>query len=884
MSSLPTGTVTFLFTDIEDSTTLAQAFPADLPKLLARHHALLRQAIEHHNGLVFQITGDAFAAAFPTAADALNPAIEAQRSLLQEPWHPAPVKVRIGLHTGAAQTRGLDTVSGGYEGYSTLARTNRVMAIAHGGQILLSNPTAELVRAELPPGVTLRDLGLHRLKGVPLPEHLWQPLASDLEEDFPPLQSLIAAPHNLPAQLTSFVGRQREIEKITQLIANNRLVTLTGAGGSGKTRLALQAANSLVDAFRDGVWWVGLVALNDPTLVAQAAAKALDVREVPNQPLSETLANAVKSKQLLFLLDNCEHLIDACAQLAESLLQSCPNLKILATSREGLDVAGESVYQVPTLSLPHTSRFTASQVLENEATRLFFERALAVRSDYTLNDQTAACVEQICRRLDGIPLAIELAAARVKVLSTEEIAARLDDRFELLTGGSRTALPRHQTLRATLDWSYDLLTHGERILFRRLSVFAGGFTVNAAKTICSGDGLESAQVLDLLSRLVDKSLVVIAERGIETRFRMLETIREYARETLQTAGKEDVLRDRHLQYFALLAEQAEPQIFGAEQAAWFDRLDQERDNLLAAIDWSLEGGSTLPGLILLSALYEFWFARGHLSEILARLKRALERPDAAERTATRAKALNALGFFDWEDLSLFNPRSQLEEALSISTELGDRSNIATALRHLGLLAYLEGNDADASSLLEQSLAIGRELNTWERVLNSQTLHFLGDVLLMQGDIDRAAAMFEESIVILADHPVKTILAYGVRRLGQLASDQGNVERAYALCKESLVLNMEVTDQRGVIACLAALAGIELLQDRLEAASKLFGAVRALLDYYGMKLLPADEIRYNRNLATLRESLGEAAFQTASAEGRAMTLEQAVDYALNNANK
>jgi len=528
--SLPSGTVTFLFTDIEGSTRLAHQYHDTWEVLRKRHHAILREAIESNKGYVFQVVADAFCAAFQTAGDAVHAAIKSQLDLQAENWGETPILVRMGIHTGKAEIQ----PDGLYHGYLTLSHAQRLMSAGHGGQVLLSFATQELVYDELPEDVELHDLGQHRLKDFDRAEHIFQLNIADLPSDFPPLHTLDAHRHNLPVQLTSFIGRDREMAEVKYLLSTTRLLTLTGAGGSGKTRLALHVATNLVDTFKDGVWWVELESLIDEALVPQAVAKAVGMRENPNQMLAETLTSFLRSKQILLVLDNCEHLITGCAQLAEQLLTTCPELKILATSREALRLTGESTWYISTLSVPASQdKIDVQSVMEYEAIRLFVERAVAVKSDFALTRQNALSVTQVCQRLDGIPLAIELAAARITVLSVNEIVARLNDRFPLLTSGSRTAIPRQQTLRATVDWSYDLLTDLERILLRRLSVFTGGYTLEAAEAVCS-QGLKRSETLYLLGGLVNKSLVIVeADDKIGgTRYRLLETIRQYALEKL----------------------------------------------------------------------------------------------------------------------------------------------------------------------------------------------------------------------------------------------------------------------------------------------------------------------------------------------------------------
>ena len=528
----PSGTVTFLFTDIESSTQLAQTHPDTWEMMQGRHHAILRSAIEAHNGHVFHIIGDAFCAAFHTACDGLNAALEAQRRLQKEEWGETPIKVRMGLHTGSAELHGND-----YRGYITLAKAERIMSVAHGGQLLVSNASAELLHYELPAGITLRDMREHRLKGLPVLEHLWQAVAPDLPQDFPSLQSLSDIPNNLPAQLTSFVGRKKELEDVKKILQDTPLLTLLGPGGTGKTRLSIQAASESLSQYFDGVWFVELAPLFDPLLVPRTTAIAIGLRDEPQRPVIDMLCDYLREKRMLIILDNCEHLVDACAQLADKILHAALNVRILASSREALGIAGEVTYRVPSLELPDVNRLPSLESLSQyEAVKLFIDRATSAVRTFTVTNENAPFLAQICHRLDGIPLAIELAAAKIRVLNLEQIARRLDDRFRLLTGGSRTALERHQTLRATIDWSYNLLPVNEELLFKRLSVFAGGWTLEAAEFVCSDALIHSEDVLDLLEHLINKSIVTVEETRHETRYRFLETMRQYANEKLVEFG------------------------------------------------------------------------------------------------------------------------------------------------------------------------------------------------------------------------------------------------------------------------------------------------------------------------------------------------------------
>jgi predicted ATPase/DNA-binding SARP family transcriptional activator len=811
---LSDDSLTFLFTDLAGSSRHWEEHPDARPEAVARHEALLRQAVEARGGTFFKTLGEQCCAAFPTAADALAAALAAQRAHHAEWWgEVGELRVRMALHTITAQER-----AGDYFG-PTFNRLARLLGTGHGGQILLSQATAELVRDQLPEGANLRDLGERRLPDLSRPEPIFQLVVPDLPASFSPLRSLEAFRHNLPLQLTRFIGRERQMAEVKQLLGTSRLVTLTGAGGCGKTRLALQVAARMLEHFPEGVWLVELAPLADPALAPQTVATALGVQEAPSQPLLQTLVEQLRPRQLLLVLDNCEHVVGACAQLAEGLLQRCPRLRVLATSREALGIAGETRYRVPSLSVPEGQRPAALEELgQYEAVRLFLERAGAVQPGFRLTPANAPGVAEVCRRLDGIPLAIELAAARVNALPVEKIAARLDDRFRLLTSGSRTALPRQQTLRATMDWSYDLLTEAERVLLGRLSVFAGGWTLAAAEAVCAGGGIEEWEVLDLLTRLVDQSLATYEEPqeagwGPRTvpagtggapwgpapgRYRLLETMRQYARDRLLEAGEAAVVRGRHYEWCLALAEEAEPELYGAEQTAWLDRLEREHDNLRAALGWSGAHGEGKAGLRLGGALRWFWSVRGYWTEGREYLAGLLALPGAEARTAVRAKALHAAGWLAWHPGDFGAARVFDEQGLAIFQELGDKRGSADSLNHLGWVAYEQGDFGTARALLEECLAINREL----------------------------------------------------------------------VCKQGIVKDLE------------GLAAVAVAQAHSERAARLFGAAEGLRELSGAPLAAADRAEHDRSVAAVRTALGEAAFTAAWAAGRALSLEQAVAQALN----
>lgn len=686
---------------------------------------------------------------------------------------------------------------------------------------------------------------------------------------------------NIPIPITSFIGREKEIAELKHLISDVRLVTLTGAGGSGKTRLAIEVSRELVDEFKDGVWWIDLSSLTDPALVPQSLAKTLGVREIQNETMEETLANTLRDSELLLVLDNCEHLVEICAGLADRLLHECADLKIMSTSREVLGVPGEWIFQVPTLSLPDSQREATIQILAYEAIRLFVERSKAVNSEFSLSDQNAAAVAQICRSLDGIPLAIELAAARIKMLSAEQIAFRLSDRFRLLVGGSRTTLPHHQTLRMAIDWSYDLLPVLERRLLRRLSVFSAGWSLEAAEEVCIGDGINTEDVLELLSQLVNKSLVIalwVPESRV--RYRMLETVREYSEEKLAEGGEEIAIRSKHLEYYVRLVEKAEPKLFTVEQAVWLDLLETEIDNLRAAIEWGLTREPAIESLRLIGALWRYVVTRSHdFREWQERSLRVLSSPNTQVRTRERARALNSAVILQWIHRNPAEAKPLLEEALEIGRELSSKSILAWSLHFLGQLADFEGQYELSRAYFEDGAAIGRELGPAYIHILGWSLAFQGDFALNQGDPESAKKMYELGAAQLKEQGDKSVQAYPIRRLSYLAINNKDYEKASALLKESLSLNQEILDKRGISACLAGFAALSAGRGHFIRAARLLGAVEATLKALNTNLLPTDHLEYIKHITLVRSEMDETAFAVATAEGRVMTLDQAVTYAL-----
>jgi non-specific serine/threonine protein kinase len=683
-------------------------------------------------------------------------------------------------------------------------------------------------------------------------------------------------------ELSSFVGREKELAEVKRLLEDNRLLTLTGSGGCGKTRLALAAASELVEGFEDGVWFVELASLADPSLVPQSVAYALGVREQPGRSPTEALSDYLRNRKVLLVLDNCEHLVEACAELAEALLHSCPELRVLATSREALGITGEVAWLVPSLALPDIRRVPDIESLPRyESARLFVERAAAVKPTFTLTDQNAVAVAQVCYRLDGIPLAIELAAARAKVLSVEQIADRLDDSFGLLSAGGRTAMPRHRTLHATMDWSHELLSLEERALFRRLSVFAGGFTLEAAESVCAGAGLERDEVLDLLSHLVDKSLVIMREESGEARYRLLETVRQYGREKLSESGEAGQVQERHAGYYLALAEEAEPELKGERQIAWLERLERERDNLRAAMVWLLERGELEEAARLGWALWLFWGIRAHFAEGRRWMEQALSaRGSATMPASARAKALYVAGMMANYQGDHGSAEPLVEESLGLFRELEDKLGTAYALSNAGFAASGQGHHQRAITLNEESVHLFLEVGEkWGAAIQ---LCFLAVAWRDRGgDHGRARRLAERGLALSREVGERQSISAALYILATLAQAEGDHERARNLLEEGLIVSAELGNEADVAHCLEGLGSIAGAEGRIARAARLWGAEEALLEKIEAAVYTyvPDRSHHRSRVAAAQARLGEEAWDAAWAEGRAMSLEQAIEYAL-----
>lgn len=858
---------TFLFTDIEGSTRLWDREPERMREALARHDALARSAIETRQGTLVKTTGDGVHAVFGDPLDGVMAVVDLSRRL-DDPQATGglTLRVRCGLHAGVVEHRDND-----YFG-TAVNRAARIMSAAHGGQILVSQSVADLLGGRLPGDVTLLDLGVVRLRDLATPERLFQLVHPALRATFPPLRSLEAIPNNLPQQLTSFIGRERELGEIGALLRTSRLVTITGTGGLGKTRLSLQVAADLLDEFQDGAWLVDLASLADARLVAQAAAAALGVKEDAGRSITDALVRHCQDRAILLVLDNCEHLIDACAEFAVQLLQWTKDVRILATSRERLNVRGERAYPLAPMLVPDRDAPHAAMTLaQSDPVRLFIDRIAASKPGLEANAQNIADIAEICRRLDGIPLAIELAAARARVLPIATIAARLDDRFRLLTGGDRTALPRQQTLRALIDWSYELLSEPEGTLFRRLAVFAGGFTVEDAESVASDAALPDAAVMDMLAKLVDKSLVVLDADG--ARYRVLETVREYAREHLEGSGEANALRDSHLRHYAAVAESAVPELFGPRQGEVFARLDGERENLLAAHAWCASAQDGVDLGLRLTTLKFYWIHRGEPGLGYRLGVEALARTRPGDRSVVRCRALFDVGQMACYMGRYGEGRRHLEESLAIARELGNGGRIASALQPLAMACLGLGEAAVAQHHLEEALELVRAQGNKHDLASA--LNAMAQVHRARNDLDAALPLYEQVVCLARETGDRESVAFGLLNLAMALIARNASDRVPAILLEALAIADENRSTPAAQSVLEVSAGWAAAQSDWKRAARLFGVAEALAETTGLRRDPADEAFLAPLIDRARDALGAPVFGSIEAAGRAVSRDEAI---------
>ena len=924
------GVTTLLFTDIEGSTRLWEQEGERMSRALAEHDSLSRRAVEDNAGVVVKMTGDGMYAAFGNPVDALHAMVQLEQGLAElAAQNHIPLRVRSGLHLGIVERRGDDLFG------TAVNRAARIMKAAHGGQMLLSQAVVDQVGEQLPAPLTVRDLGAVRLRDLATSEHVYQLLHPQLRQDFPALRSLEATPNNLPQQVTSFIGRERELADAKRLLEGTRLLTLLGMGGLGKTRLSLQIAADVLEKYPDGVWFVDLAPIRDPLLVPSAAAQALGVHEEAGKSLTQTLCAHVKERKLLLILDNCEHLVSACASLADALLRAAAQVRILATSREGLHIRGEQTYPVLPLAVPDR-KADAETLLRSEAVQLFVERARLQKPKFSVTQRDAPAIAELCARLDGIPLALELAAARLRSLSIEEINRRLNDRFKLLTGGDRAALERQQTLRALVSWSYDLLQEHEQIVLDRLSVFSGGFELEAAEAVCGADPIAPEDVLDLVSSLVEKSLVMVEEEIDGSRYGLLETIREFARAHLgkryellgtirdfaaeRLVDGDDVAATakRHCDYFLDFAKTVRDKLLGPEQAEWTTRAEAELDNLRAAIALALSGGvDPVIAVKFEVALMRFRILRGYSTEARNNVRAALALPSVQEPNAARAHALYVGGVLasnqsDHAEATkmlteclairrgLDNPRETAatlstlatlhlqqddvtkaredqQEAIAIFRELGDQLGEAIGLQNLGEISLQRSDDVGARELFERCLALSRSIEHQE--LESECERSLGDLALKAGDVQGARARFARSLKICQDAQDKRGEAMTLWRLGRTDVACGDLEPARQRLAEALRALQAFEMSAELLDCLEDVALLFEIAEQVESGVRIYAAAAAARAALGLPRSPRREAEFQLRVQAARADLKERDFEAAWSIGLTWSRDEAIDHAL-----
>jgi predicted ATPase/class 3 adenylate cyclase len=908
----PTGTITLLFSDIEGSSLLWESQPNHMSAALQRHEELLTTAFADSGGHVFKTVGDAFCVAYSRASQALIAAAAIQQAMDSEQW-PADLtlRVRIGLHSGECEERG-----GDYFG-PAVNRVARLMSAGHGGQILLSTATAELIRDALPPGTRLRDLGEHRLKDLKRPEHVFQLDLPGLPVTFPALRTLDSPEvmTNLPAlprQINSFVGRELELATVKEHVEEHRCVTLVGAGGAGKTRLALELAADLLDGSGDGVWFVELAGLEDPELVVATVAAQLGTREEPGQAILATMLEAIKRRRMLIVLDNCEHLTEACHDLINTLLKSSERIHVLSTSRTPIGTDQEVVFRVPSLTVPPPDTDDPDTLMTFESIQLFIDRAQRFERSFTLDGANGALVAEICRGLDGIPLAIELAAARLKAVGLQEIHDRLDERFKLLSS-SGEEVPRHQTLRAMVDWSYDHLEDAERLVLFRISEFMGGFTMDAAEDVCRDLPDTDRNSLELVTSLCDQSLVQMDSLDHSVRFRLLETIRQYANEKLTERGASEkfAAQDAHARYFLELAEKAAPQLAGGEQRLWLERLQLEQSNLRVAFAHLLSVGARHEQALRLGiALRWYWYVRGHWLEGSEFLRRSLELPGAHARRDLRASALCSAGLLDWRRADYAEAEHHIEQAAALARTLNDPALLADTLSAQGLIAFSTGQREEGAALMDEAVDCARQVNDpvllglvlQRRAFDKHNpvqsrqdsaealanLHLvgdrvgvglleasLGDLELLEGNPEVARLHLINAVSISEELQDEAIVSAQLN-LGHVGIMLGKVDDA-RLWYVTALRRSRKSGERAVVAdCIMGLALCCAMDGDQQTSAILHGISDAMLEQIGEARFPLEKKLSDESLEKLRASLGTG-FDAPYDKGRTIPNDVADEY-------
>ncbi|HEY6326629.1 MAG TPA: adenylate/guanylate cyclase domain-containing protein [Candidatus Cybelea sp.] len=905
---LPTGTVTFAFTDIEGSTARWERNRAAMREALHRHNTILRAAIEQHGGRVFKTVGDAFCAAFARADDAVAAMAAAQQTLVAEDFSVIDgLRVRAAIHTGLADER-----DGDYFG-PTVNRVARLTAIGHGGQILISGVTRDLAHESLPDGTTLVDLGLQRLQDLTEPEHVWQLSIAGLPDEFPPLRSLDTLPNNLPIQRTTFVGREHDVADVKELLERHRLLTLVGAGGVGKTRLAIQAGAEMLDRYPDGVWFVDFAPISDPELVASVVAQALGMSQQQGRRVDESIPAWLRRKKLLVIFDNCEHVLEPAAALADAILARTQDVRILATSRQRLDVSGEAVHRLPSLPLPaEAAALKTDEAVRYGAIALFVDRAKLADTRFTLTDDTAPIVAEICRHLDGIPLAIELAAARVKVLSILHLAQRLNERFKILSGGSRAALPRQKTLTATIDWSYELLTPQEQRLFNKLGIFAGGFGLDAVAAVCGGEGLDELDILDLLASLTDKSLIAADTSGKTERYRLLESTAAYALEKLAASRDRERMARRHAEYFREQAEAAHDRSGSGSRIALLAGIELELDNYRVALEWALrQGNDAVLGGAIAGALP--WLSTGLAVEGRYWIALALPRISDAEQPAIAARLQFALSYL----LSGKRSYGAAERAMQLYESVGDRPGAARAQRKRGGALFQMGQLEEARATITQALAASRACGNASSVASCQNL--LAAIEKERGDLGAARELRAQALAAWRSLGDEVGASHVLGNMAESEFAAGDPEQALCLANEALEIHLRGKNAVNIATWYSTIAAYRIALDDLEGAHKsareglrfarqaqhellisialqhlallaalggdprrgaqLLGYVNAQFDRLGTQREHTEQWGHDKLLAALRETLSDDQIKSLATEGAAWSEDQTVEQAL-----
>ena len=873
----PTGQVTLLFTDIEGSTVLWETEPVSMAKALARHDEILRRSIERNGGFVFKTVGDAFCAAFASPRAALSSCLQSQLQLQSEAWTDGlTIRVRMSLHTGSPQLRDDD-----YFG-PPVNRVARTLSLAHGEQVLLTQGTVEVLKGDLPAKVELEDLGVHKLKDI----DNFMLIHPDLRSDFPKLRSTEIRSHNLPELGSSFVGREREILQVSQLIRENQVVTLIGAGGTGKSRLAIKVGHESLEFYPDGVWLVDLSSLSDPEFIDQEIATVLGVREVPGRPIRDTLTQFLSKREMLVVLDNTEHLTKGVSEIVDAIVQVNNRVRFLATAREPLRNASERIFRVPSLSLPGDREVvTPENIMQFEATRLFVERARQAQPALELTATTSIAIASICRQVDGIAFAIELAATRARTMTIEQIDVRIQDRLRLLASDERSNVSRRQTLRAMLDWSYGLLDDAEKAALNRLSAFSGGFSTQAAEAVLAngsyvGTQIEDWEVIDLLTRLADKSLVVAGNAFGEHRYKLLETVRQYSKEMLEANGETTLVADEHLRFFTQYAETSEDKLQGPDQAEWLDRLEEDHDNLRVAIQWCLQSSESVQnGYRLTGAIGRFWSVRGYFHEGRALMDRVLAaHPEAVSiERATACRTAGQIAYWQGDSVA---GRKYGEESLTICRQLGDTQGETISLFRLGFATLSDQDYSSARSYFEQALELAIRIDYSMGM--PHLLNALGEVSLAEKTFDQAKTYFEQALEKFSEFDDRRSIASVMKNLATVAIQTENFGEARRLLSESLEIRRDLGNENGITRTLDTFSILLSKTGGCENAAILMGAVEELNKKQGGTTEASDQLLLAEAQRSCQLSVGPGVFAEHMEQGRGFTLDQACEFALTHA--